>query len=103
MSGDEAWQHSGIGRLYIARDKRDAQARHRLHAEALQDMDVSVSAADEDEVFDDRRDTHDSDLRTALTASSGPHRGQPHDVQAVTSSTLQNLQGAHGAPRERNK
>jgi hypothetical protein len=33
-------------------------------------MNVGVTAADEDEVLDDRRDTHDSDLRFAPAAMS---------------------------------
>ncbi len=62
VAGDEPGQHAGIRRLHVSRDQGDAQARHRPHAEAFQDMDVGVPAADEHEVFDDRRDTHDGDL-----------------------------------------
>ena len=62
VAGNEPGQHPGVRCLDVPRDEGDAQARHRSHAEAFQDMDVGVAAADEHQVFDDRRDTHDGDL-----------------------------------------
>ena len=61
MAGNESRQHARVGRLHIARQQRDAHVRRRLLAEALQDVHVSVPAADQHELLDDRRDAHDSD------------------------------------------
>ena len=55
MPGNVTRQHARIGCLDVAGNEGDAHAGHRPHAKALQHMDMSVSAADENEVLRDRR------------------------------------------------
>ena len=51
VPGDIARQHARIGRLATPGDQDHPHPRHRPHAEALQDMDMGVPAADEDEML----------------------------------------------------
>jgi hypothetical protein len=51
MSGDEAWQHSGIGRHRLLGDERDADAGKRSAGEGFEHKDVGVPATHEDQVF----------------------------------------------------
>ena len=51
MAGDVAWQHAGIRGPDVFRDERQPHTGQRSHAEHLQDGNVRMSAADEDEVF----------------------------------------------------
>ena len=55
MPGNVTWQHARIGRLDVAGDEGYADAGDRLHAKALQHMDMRMPAADENEVLSDRR------------------------------------------------
>lgn len=55
VPGDITRQHAGIGRLDLAGDQAEPDARHRPHAEGLEDMDMGVAAADQDEVADGLR------------------------------------------------
>ena len=52
VAGDEARDHAGVGGLDVAPDQRQADAGHRLHAEALQHMDVGMAAADQHEILE---------------------------------------------------
>ena len=52
VSGDQARQHAGIGRIDIAANEGEANPRHRPHAETPQDRDMAVPATDQHEVLD---------------------------------------------------
>ena len=49
-AGDDTGQHSGIRRLEVARDERDAHTRLGLRAERLEHVHVRMPAADEHDV-----------------------------------------------------
>ena len=55
MAGNKARQHARIRRMDIAADEREANAGQRLHAELFENRNVAVTAADQDQVFDDGR------------------------------------------------
>jgi len=57
-AGDEARDHAGVGRLDVPPDQREPHARHRLHAEAFQHMDVAMAAANQHEVLEKGRSLH---------------------------------------------
>ena len=52
-AGDQAGQHPGVGRMEIARDDRDPHAGNGTHPQPAQHDDVTVAAADEDEILED--------------------------------------------------
>src|SRR5271166_1075335 len=54
MPRDIARQHARIGRLDVAADQGDAHTGHRPHAKTLQHADMSMAAADENEILSDR-------------------------------------------------
>ena len=54
MAGDVAGQHARIRRVRVAADQRQAHARNRLHAEALEHADVTVATADQNDIPQDR-------------------------------------------------
>ena len=56
--GDEARDHAGIGRLDVPPDQGDPHTGHRLHAEALHDMDMRMAAAHEHEILEEGRGLH---------------------------------------------
>ena len=55
VPGDEPRQHAGIRRMNVPADQRKPHSRNRLHAEALDDRDMAVAAADQDKVLRYRR------------------------------------------------
>ena len=57
VTGDESRKHPRIRRLDDARDQRHSDTRQRTHAEVLQHGDVGVTAAEEDEILEDRQRT----------------------------------------------
>ena len=58
VASDEARNHARVGRLYVPADQRQPHARHRLHTEALQDMDMGVAAANQHEILEERSGLH---------------------------------------------
>ena len=58
MAGDEARDHAGVGRLDVPADQGQAHAGHRLHAEAFQDVDMGMAAANQHEVLEEGRSLH---------------------------------------------
>ena len=55
MASHKTRQHAGIRRVDVAADEGEANAGQRLHAELSENRDVAVTAADQDQVLDDRR------------------------------------------------
>ena len=55
-SGDVSRKHSGVRRLDFPADNRDTHAWLRLHAKRLEHLDVTVAAANKDEIPDGRRE-----------------------------------------------
>ena len=55
VPGNEARQHTRVWRMRVAADQRQADARQRLHAEPLEDGDVTVSTSYEHKLFDHGR------------------------------------------------
>ena len=54
VSGDVPREHSAIRSVNLLRHEGDAHARQFVHPEHLQDVDVAMTAADENEILDDR-------------------------------------------------
>jgi hypothetical protein len=52
--GDIAGQHAGVGRLDVAGNEGQTDPGGRVHAKALQHMDMGMAATDEDEILSDR-------------------------------------------------
>ena len=60
LSGDDAGDHAGVGRVAVGRVTETAQARLRARGERREHEDVAVAAADEDELRAHGHDREDS-------------------------------------------
>ena len=58
VTGDQARQHPGVGGLDIAADECQPDTGYGPHAERLEYGDVAVTAAQQDQVLDDRYRLH---------------------------------------------
>ena len=54
MPGNQAREHSGVGRVNVARQQGQADPWNRFHAEHLEDRDMAVPATDQHEILDNR-------------------------------------------------
>ena len=50
MSGNQAWKHTGIGRVGRRRDEGDAQTSDRLHSNRSQGQHMTVAATDKHQI-----------------------------------------------------
>lgn len=54
VTRNQPGQHAGIRCMYVAADQREANAGDRLHAEGFEHAHMTVAAADEHKVLEDR-------------------------------------------------
>ena len=65
VTGDEAWQHAGIGRVHLSRDQREPRAGNRIHSEIPDYADMRMTGADQHDVLQngDAAGLHDATSR----------------------------------------
>ena len=93
VTGDEAREHSRVRRMDVASDEGEANARHGLGAEALQDSHVAVSASDQNQILGDGN-------LNRMHDSSGAGGGQPKRIpdRRQIERTTRRGSGTHISP-----
>ena len=55
VRGLKAWLRARVGRVHVSADHRQTHSGHGMHAKLLEYGDMTMSAANEDQIFHNRR------------------------------------------------